>query len=80
MALAQRYVPASTEADGAEDEISQIFKKFYDRRGPREAFKKEWSQMSTQEKNNIRQAAEQLHDRMIGNMRSMPPQLMLVFR
>ena len=78
MALAQRYVPAAIEADDIG--ISQIFEKFYDRRGPREAIKKEWLHMSAQEKNKIRQAAEQLHDRMIGNMRSMPPQLMLVFR
>ena len=78
MAIAQRYVPASDVSD--EDGISRVFKVFYDGNGPRQHLRQEWDSMPSDQKRIVRQSMELLHDRMIGNMRAMPSQLMLVFR
>ena len=79
MAMSQRWVsapPWPTEPDA----VSRVFELFYDKNGPRKAFKKEWANMSPEERAPIRMQMEEVHDRMFDNFRAMPPQLMLIFR
>lgn len=79
MAVSQRYVsapPWPTELDS----VGQVFEKFYDRKGPREAFRQEWQKMTTEQRQAIRIQMEDVHERMMNSFRSMPSQLMLIFR
>lgn len=79
MAMSQRWVsppPGPTDSDV----VSEFFGLFYDRNGPREAFKREWRQMTAEQRQLIRLKMEGVQERMKINLRAMPPQLLLVFR
>ena len=76
MALAQCYVPSSGADD---DDVAGIFRRFYDRRGPRN-FQTLWREMSTDEKKQIQRSMDRMHERAFVNMKAMPRQLILVFR
>jgi len=78
MVITQRYV--SCPPTGEEDSVGQIFKQFYDQHGPREAFRQEWSRMSSEKKRAIRENMETLHDRMLESFYAQPSELMLIFR
>lgn len=78
MVITQRYV--SCPPSGEEDTVGQIFKQFYDQHGPREAFRQEWSRMSSEKKRSIRESMETLHDRMLESFYAQPSELMLIFR
>ena len=82
MAMSQRWVsvpPKGLLPPTASDSVG-IFDLFYDRNGPREAFKREWHEMKPQERQSIRLEMEAIQERMMANLRVMPPQLMLIFR
>lgn len=79
MAVSQRYVsapPWPTEKDS----ISQVFKQFYDHKGPREAFRQEWKNMTHDERQALRNQMEQVHEALMSSFKAMPSQLMLIFR
>lgn len=77
--MSQRYVSAPPWP-GEKDTISQLFDKFYDRKGPRDAVRHEWAKMSAEDRQALRAQMEKLHERMMENFRSMPSQMMLLFR
>lgn len=79
MAISQRYVSAPVD-DDQNDSLSKLFRQFYDRKGPRESFRQEWKNMTAVQRKQIRSEMELLHDRMMGNFRNMPSELMLIFR
>lgn len=78
MAVSQRYVPPPPWPET--DAVSQIFQQFYDRKGPREAFRHEWQRMTAEERQVIRSQMEEVHERILSSFKSMPSQLMLIFR
>lgn len=79
MAVSQRWVGAPPWP-AESDVVSQLFERFYDRKGPRDSFKDEWSKMKPEERRILESQRDEVHDRMLGNFKSMPPQLMLIFR
>ncbi|XP_037798397.1 uncharacterized aarF domain-containing protein kinase 5-like isoform X6 [Penaeus monodon] len=74
IALAQRYVPPPKGL------ISDVFDLFFDEKGPKFMSHADFNKLPDDEKKKIRREIMDIHDRMLEVFKSIPSDLMLIFR
>ncbi|XP_042885871.1 uncharacterized aarF domain-containing protein kinase 5-like isoform X2 [Penaeus japonicus] len=74
IALAQRYVPPPKGL------ISDVFDLFFDEKGPKFISHADFNKLPEEEKKKMRREIMDIHDRMLEVFKSIPSDLMLIFR